>query len=117
VSGCISRDTCATRTETCRDGNIGCIAARSNENSTEARVSVPRVKVDPSASKKDLIPGTEISGTAIRLTDVPDVAGDIARRDIHAARQCNGEVLEIAADPSPFAMKTSVEVLVGRAAL
>jgi hypothetical protein len=50
-------------TETRRDGNIGCIAARSNENSSEARVIVPRVKVDPSAFKKNLIPGAEISGT------------------------------------------------------
>ena len=49
--------------ETRRDGNIGCVAARSNENSTEARVSVPRVKVDPSAFKKNLILGAEISGT------------------------------------------------------
>ena len=86
--------------ETRRYRNISCVAARCHENSTEARVSVACVKVDPSASKKDLIPCAEISGTAKRLTDVPDVAGDIARWNIHAASKCNGEVLEIAADPN-----------------
>ena len=85
-------------TETRRDGNIGCVAARSNENSTEARVSVPRVKVDPSAFKKNLIPGAEISGTAKWSPDVSDVAGSIAGWNIHAASKCNGEVLEISAD-------------------
>jgi hypothetical protein len=48
-------------TETCRDGNIGFIAARSHENATEARIFVARVKVDPSTSKKDPIPGAEMS--------------------------------------------------------
>ena len=84
--------------ETRRYRNISRVAARCHENSTEARVSVACVKVDPSASKKDLIPCAEISGAAKRLTDVPYVAGDIARWNIHAASKCNGEVLEVAAD-------------------
>jgi hypothetical protein len=87
-------------TETCRDGNIGCVPARSHENSTETRVIVPCVKVDPPAVKKNLVPGAEISGTAKRLTDIPDMAGDIACWNIHAASKCDGEVLEIAADAS-----------------
>src|ERR1700733_6841935 len=84
--------------ETCCDGNIGCVAARSHQNSTEARVIVACVNVDPSAFKKNLIPGAEIPGTAKRLTDVPDVAGDIAGGNIQAAGKSDGEVLEIAAD-------------------
>jgi hypothetical protein len=59
---------------------------------------VPRVKVDPSAFKKNLIPGAEISGTAKRLSDVPDVTGSIACWNIHAASQRDGDVLEITAD-------------------
>jgi hypothetical protein len=39
---------------------------------------VPCIKVDPPAVKKNLIPGGEISRTAKRLTDIPDMAGDIA---------------------------------------
>jgi hypothetical protein len=85
-------------TEACSDGNISCVAARSHENSAEPRVIVARVKVDPSASKKNLIPGAEISGTAKWLTDVPDVAGNIAGWNIHATSECNGEMLEISAD-------------------
>jgi hypothetical protein len=87
-------------TETCRDSNIGCVAAGSHENSTETRVIVPCVKVDPPAVKKNLVPGAKISGTAKRLTDIPDMAGDIACWNIHAASKCDGEVLEIAADAS-----------------
>jgi hypothetical protein len=84
--------------ETCRDSNIGCVAACSHQNSTEARVIVPCIKVDPLAVKKNLIPGAEISGTAKRLEDVPDVTGNMAGWNIHAAGKCNGEVLEVAAD-------------------
>jgi hypothetical protein len=68
--------------ETCRDSDISCVAARGHENSTETRVIVACVKVYPPAFKKDLIPGAEISGTAKRLTDVPDVTGDITRWNI-----------------------------------
>jgi hypothetical protein len=84
--------------ETRCDGNIGCVSARGHENSTEARVIVPCIKVDPPSVKKNLIPGAEISRTAKRLTDVSDMAGDIACWNIHAATKCDGEVLEIAAD-------------------
>jgi hypothetical protein len=47
------------------------------------------VQVDPSAFKKDLIPGAEISGTAIRLADVPDVAGDITSNYVFARQARN----------------------------
>ena len=76
-------------TEACSDGNISCVAARSHENSAEPRVIVARVKVDPSASKKNLIPGAEISGTAKWLTDVPDVAGDITPNYVFARQARN----------------------------
>jgi hypothetical protein len=89
-------------TETRRDSNIGCVPARSHQNSTEARVIVPCIKVDPPAVKKNLIPGAEISRTAKRLADIPDMAGDIACWNIHAASKCDGEVLEIAADANPL---------------
>ena len=84
--------------ETCSDGDVCRVAPRGHENPTEAGVIVACVEVDPTAFKIDLVPGAEISGTAKRLPDVPDVAGDITCWNIHAASQGDGEVLEIAAD-------------------
>jgi hypothetical protein len=57
------------------------------------------VKVDPSPVKKGLLPSAEVFGTAIRLAEVPNEAGHIARRNILATRQSDSEVLEVAADP------------------
>ena len=85
--GCYRRE--VSGAETCRDGNSGCVAARRHENPTEARIIVACVQVDPSAFKKDLIPGAEISGTAIRLADVPDVAGDITPNYVFARQARN----------------------------
>jgi hypothetical protein len=65
---------------------------------TEARVVVARIKVDPSAFKKDLIPCAEISRAAERLANISDIAGDIARWNIHAAGQGDRQMLKISAD-------------------
>jgi hypothetical protein len=60
-------------------------------------------KVYQRPPKISLEPGAEIHGEVFRgHTDIPEIAGAIARQNVHAAAERDGEVGEVAAHPSPF---------------
>ena len=54
-------------------------------------------------AEKDLEPGAEIHGIGInRNADVAEIAGAIARGNVHAAAERYGEMREVAAHANPF---------------
>ncbi len=81
-----------------RDGHVSGVAAGRHQDAAIARIVVACVHVPPAAIQPDLVPGAEVAGAGIRHADVADVAGDVARGDVHAARERDGKVLIIAAD-------------------
>ena len=63
---------------------------------------VPRVEGIPTALQKHLEPGTEIHRVGNRRhADITEIAGAVARRDIHAAAQCDREMGKVAAHAEP----------------
>jgi hypothetical protein len=85
-------------TEAGGEGDVGCVAACGHQDSSQPAVVVASVEVDPSAVEEDLVPGAEVSGAAVGLPDVTDVAGDVAGWNVLAACEGDGEMLEVAAD-------------------
>ena len=90
------------RSKAGRDGDVGCIATGSHEDSTEARIIVPGIEIDPLPVQEHLVPGAEVATTTQGLANVTNVARDITCWDIHATGESNGEVLEISANPNSF---------------
>ena len=89
-------------TEAGGDGNVGGVAAGGHEDAADTGVVVARVHVPPAAAEPDLIPGAEISGTGEGSADVADVAGNVARGNVHAAGHGDGEMLVVTADTDAF---------------
>ena len=84
------------------DRDVGCVAAPGNEYPPDARRVVAGVEGVPMAVEKCLEPGREIHRSVRRRhTDVAEVAGAVARRDVHAPAEGNGEVRIIATDSRP----------------
>src|SRR5207237_1941348 len=52
----------------------------------------------PAPLQPDLVPGAEVAGAAERVTDVAEIAGDVAGRDVLASSESYGQMLEVAAD-------------------
>lgn len=84
--------------EACGEGDIGGVAARGHQNSSPPSIVMASVEVDPSAVEEDLVPRAEVAWAAVGLANVPDVAGDIAGRNILATREGDGQMLQVAAD-------------------
>src|ERR1019366_218345 len=85
------------------DRHIGRIAPLSDQHTAYSRHVVPRVECVPPSIKIGLEPAGEIHWTIGRWhADVPEVAGAIARRNIHAATERNGEVREVATHTLTF---------------
>jgi hypothetical protein len=80
------------------EGDVGCVAAYSHEDSSEAAVIMASVEVNPFAVEEDLVPGAEVTGSAPRLTNVSYVACDVAGGNVVAAGEGDGQVLEVAAN-------------------
>ncbi len=80
------------------DGDIGGVAAAGHDDAADARDVVPGVEGVPAAAEIDFEPAAEIHRQHDRHADVAHVAGDVARGDVHAAAEGDGEMTEIAAD-------------------
>ena len=64
----------------------------------------------------DLEPGREIHRRVVRRhADVAEIAGAIARRDVHAAAERDREMREVAAHAAPLFMRFECALLVGAA--
>src|SRR5262249_17764630 len=69
----------------------------------DARHVVAGVEGEPAAAEIDLEPGAEIHRIGLRWhADVAEIAGAVARRDVHAAAERDREVRKVAADAAPL---------------
>ena len=76
------------------------------------RGSLWRASKIPAVAEIGLEPGAEVHRRGVgRHADVAEIAGAIARRNVHAAAQRHGEMGEVAATPLP-SVKVSNAVLV-----
>src|SRR5438552_3047562 len=92
------------------DRHVSRIAPLSDQHATYPRHVVPRVEGVPPPAKIGLKPAGEIHWAVRRWhADVPEVAGAIAGRNVHAAAERDGEVRVIATHTLAF-----VEGLPGR---
>src|SRR5258708_5727353 len=81
------------------DRDVGGIAAARHHDATDPRMVVASIEGEPLAIEIDLEPRTEIHRSRVRWNaDVAEIAGAIARRNVHAAAQGDGEMGEVAAD-------------------
>src|ERR1700730_12690401 len=92
------------------DRHVSCIAPLSDQHAAYSRHVVPRIECVPSPAKIGLEPAGEIHWAIGRwYADVPKVAGAIARRNVHAAAERDGEVRVVATHTLAF-----IEDLPGR---
>ena len=78
---------------------IGSIAAARDQNSRKPRFVVAGIEGPPFASQEHLHPRGEVPRRMrLRLTDVAQISGAVAGRNVHAATQRDGEMGKIAAD-------------------
>src|ERR1700685_4665253 len=81
------------------DGYVHCVTAARDQHSSNAGNVVARIEGMPRAANIDFHPRREIHDTVGRRNaDIAQVAGAIARGNIHASAECDGEVREVAAD-------------------
>src|SRR5712691_11908832 len=89
----------SVRSEGRGDGDIGRIATSGNEDASDARHVVPRIKSIPAATEVNFHPGGKIHGAiGGRNADVAKIPGAVACWNIHTAAESNGEVGIVAAD-------------------
>src|ERR1700748_3781456 len=87
-----------------RDRHVAGVAAARHHDAADARRVVARVEGVPAVAEEDLEPGAEVHRIGHgRHADVAEVAGAVARRDVHAAAQRDRQVREVAADAGPLA--------------
>src|SRR5262249_47247550 len=79
-------------------GNVGRIPAPRHQDPPDAPGVIPRVEDDPFPADVSFKPRREIHRPGGRHADVAEVAGAIARREVHAAAERNRQMREIAAD-------------------
>src|SRR5262249_43274540 len=85
------------------DRHVGGVAAACHDDAADARHVVAGVEGVPAAAEIDLEPGAEIHRIGLRrYADVAEIAGAVARRDVHAAAERDREVREVAADAAPL---------------
>src|ERR1700751_4110001 len=93
------------RTESCRDSDVSRVTAAPDQDPTYPGMIVPRVESVPPSAEKHLEPGAEIHRSRVsRHTDVSEIAGAVASRNIHAAAQRHSKMSEIAAHADTFLM-------------
>src|SRR4029453_10845214 len=79
------------------DGDVGGVAPARHHDAADARRVVAGVEAVPAAAEIDLEPGAEVHRLRLgRHPDVAEIAGAVARRDVHAAAERDGEIREIA---------------------
>ena len=80
---------------------IGSVAAVRNEDTTGPRGIVARIERMPSAAEIDVDPRGKIHGRVRRgETDISDITGAIARRDIEAPTESDRKMRVVAANPA-----------------
>src|SRR3954447_15547218 len=89
------------RPERQSQGNIGSISPARDQNPTDPRIVVARVKGVPPPPEKHLDPGREIHrGIRRRKPDVTDVPRAVPGRDVQAAAERKRQMSVVAADPA-----------------
>jgi histidinol-phosphate/aromatic aminotransferase/cobyric acid decarboxylase-like protein len=82
-----------------RDRDITGIPASTNNDSSNPALIVSGIKRIPAFAEKDLEPGAEIHRIRKwRNADVPQIAGDVACRDVETTTKRDGQVSKIATD-------------------
>src|ERR1700741_5431748 len=89
--------------ESLGNGNVGGIAALRDQHATDSRNVVARIESVPAAADIGLEPASKISGGIRRRhADIPEVAGAIARGNVHAAAERDGKMRVVAANALAF---------------
>src|SRR5258708_3663963 len=92
------------------DRHVSRIAPLSNQHAADSRHVIARIECVPPPAKIGLEPAGEIHWAIGRWhADVPEIAGAIARRNVHAAAERDGEVRVVATHTLAF-----IEDLPGR---
>src|ERR1700722_18107661 len=79
------------------------VTTAAHDNAADAGMVVTRIYGVPTAIEKDFGPAAEIHGIGIdRNADVAEIAGAIARGNVHAPAERDGEVREVAAYTNAF---------------
>src|SRR4029450_4987956 len=85
------------------DRHIGGVAALRDQHAADPRHVVARIEGAPVPADIGLEPAGEIAhGPGFCRADVAEIAGAIARRDIHAAAERDGEMGVVATDALAF---------------
>src|SRR5215213_9064236 len=85
------------------DRHIGSVAPLRDQDAADPRHVVARIEGAPVPAEIGFEPAGEIAyGPGFRRTDVAEIAGAIARRNVHAAAERDGEMGVIAADALAF---------------
>jgi hypothetical protein len=83
--------------------DVRSVTTAAHDNTADAGMVVPRVNGVPTAIEEDFGPAAEIHGIWInRNADVAEIAGAIARGNIHATTERDGEVREVSAYTNAF---------------
>jgi hypothetical protein len=81
------------------DRDVGRVAAAGDQDASDAGDVVSRIERVPGATEVGLEPSREVHRRRVLgNADVTEIAGAIARRDVQAATEGNGQVREVAAD-------------------
>src|SRR5579859_1585153 len=79
---------------------------------------MPGMEGEPPACEKHLEPGAEIHRRRIKGDpDVTEIAGAVARRDVHATAQRDGKMGEVAAHSDPLAKCTRSRAVIASGAV
>src|SRR5580704_1519153 len=85
------------RSEAGHDRDVGRVASARHQDAADAGAIVAGIECVPVSPEIDLEPCTEIHGLVDRrYADVAEIAGAVARRNIHAATQRDGKMRKIA---------------------
>src|SRR5262249_9539295 len=91
------------RAEGERDRYVGRVAALGNQHAANSRYVVARIKSVPMPAEISLEPGGEVHWAIRRRhADFAEVAGAIARRNVHAAAEGHGEMHVVATHALAF---------------
>src|SRR5262245_10221126 len=87
-----------------RHGNIAGIATASDHNAPDPSAIVAGNKSKPSPAEVNLHPGAKVHRIRCRgNTDIAEISGDIASRNVHTAAKCDGKVGKVPAHTDALA--------------
>src|SRR6516164_4950838 len=78
--------------------HVGGVAATGHQDAADAWRIVPRIERVPPIAEIDLEPSAEIHRIGIRQNaNIAEIAGAVARGDVHAAAECDRQMRKISA--------------------